>query len=102
MELELISDLLRELCEINNASQPGPIPAVPVPLTIPLEQLNQGASSLVYSPISSNQIRLVEIQPGDDDEISCFLETVDRDKAPAYRVLSYSCKNYHYFRFCVF
>jgi AcrR family transcriptional regulator len=91
-ELELISGLIQELCEIINAGQPGPIPAAPVPSTTPLEQLNQGASSLVYSPISSDQIRLVKIQPGVDDEIACFLETVDRDKAPAYRVLSYVCK----------
>ena len=102
MELELISGLLRDLCDINNAEQPGPTPEVPVPATTPLEQLNQGASSLVYSPISSDQIRLVEIQPGDDDEIACFLETVHRDKAPAYQVLSYVCKNCHSPSFYVF
>ncbi|KAE9373798.1 hypothetical protein N431DRAFT_232514 [Stipitochalara longipes BDJ] len=51
--------------------------------------MNQKTSRLIYSPISSNQIRLVEIQPGEDDETACFLETVDRDKASAYRVLSY-------------
>lgn len=95
MEIELIFDLLREFCEINNASQPGTVSAVPVPSTTPLEQLNQGASSLLYSPISNDQIRLVKIQPGDDDQIACFLETVDRDKAPAYRVLSYVCKYCH-------
>jgi hypothetical protein len=102
MELELLSGLLRELCEINNAGQPGPIPAVPVSSMTPLEQLNQGASNLVYSPISGDQIRLVKIQPGGDDEIACFLETVDRDKAPAYRVLSYVCKYCHSPRFYVF
>jgi len=93
MELASLSGLLRELAETNNAGQPDPIRAVPAPSTTPLEQLNQETSGLIYSPISSNQIRLVEIQPGDDDEIACFLETVDRDKASAYRVLSYVCKN---------
>src|SRR5277367_2449972 len=45
-------------------------------------------------PLDSDQVRLLKIVPGADDEpVSCLLQTLSIGSCPAYTALSYCCGN---------
>jgi hypothetical protein len=66
------------------------------PLYTPLELLNAKSASLIYSRLKHDEIRLIELRPGYDDEpLICSAFNVRRSSAPPYSALSYVCKCSH-------